>query len=179
MFNRMLVCLDDLEHSKRIAAYTAYVVGGREDTKITLFHCIPAGDLDIGTDELELTDIDKPRIDRILSEYYEDRNEDMFSCEDVYNSAKQILKEAGINENNIREKLVVKKMDPAACILQEAYSNNYGTIIIGKRREVKLPITKLGNVTENVLTNAVGKTIWLVSIATYGSLLSSLYSQKE
>ena len=178
MFNSMLICLDDLEHSKQIASYTAYVVGGREDTRITLFHCIPADGLDIGTDELELTDMDKPRIDRILAEYYEDRNEEAFSCEDVYNSAKQILKQAGINENNILEKLVVKKMDPSACILQEAYSNNHGTIVLGKRREVKLPITKLGNVTENVLTNAVGKTIWLVSIATHGSFLSALYGQK-
>jgi len=133
--------------------------------------------LDIGTDELDLTDIDKPRIDRLLAEYYKKRDEEIFSCEDVYNSAKQILKEAGINDNNIKEKLVVKEMDAAACILQEAYSYNHGTIIIGKRREMKLPITKLGNVAENVLTNAVGKTIWLVSIATRGSFLSSLYGQ--
>ena len=116
--------------------------------------------------ELELSASDKVSIDSVLNDYYQDKpDEDVFSCQDVFNSAREILKEADFNDNNIKDKLVVKDTEVAACILQEAYNHNYDTIIIAKRRKVKIPITKLGLVTENVLTNAIGKTIILVSIA--------------
>ena len=166
MSNKILVCLDDLEHSKKIATYVRDQVRCNEGTEITLLHCIQSSDLDLGSSELELSASDKVSIDSVLDEYYQDRpDEDIFSCQDVFNSAREILKEADFNDNNIKDKLVVKDMEVAACILREAYNNNYDTIIIAKRRKVKIPITKLGAVTENVLTNAIGKTIILVSIA--------------
>jgi len=166
MSNKILVCLDDLEHSKKIATYVSDIMRSKEDIKLTLFHCIASDDIDLGASELELSDKDKVSIDRVLAEYYQDKeDEDVFNCQDVYNSAREILKQSGFNDNNIKDKLVVKNMEVAACILQEAYNHNYDTIVIAKRRRVKIPITKLGIVTENVLTNAIGKTIILVSIA--------------
>ncbi len=166
MSNRILVCLDDLEHSKKIAMYVGDIMRNKENLQITLFHCIPSDDLDLGASELELSANDKVSIDKVLDEYYQDKEEEeIFNCQDVFNSAREILKEAGFNDNNIKDKLVIKNMEVAACILREAYNHNYDTIVIAKRRKVKIPITKLGVVTENVLTNAIGKTIILVSIA--------------
>jgi len=166
MSNKILVCLDDLEHSKKIAMYVSDIMRSKEDMQITLFHCIASDDIDLGASELELSKYDKVSIDRVLAEYYENKkDEEVFNCQDVFNSAREILKQAGFNDNNIKEKLVVKNMEIAACILREAYNYHYDTIVIAKRRRVKIPITKLGVVTENVLTNAIGKTIILVSIA--------------
>jgi hypothetical protein len=166
MSNNILVCLDDLEHSKKIATYVSNVMGNKKNMKLTLFHCIPSDDIDLGASELELNEYDKVSIDRMLAEYYQDKkDEEVFNCQDVFNSAREILKQSGFNDNNIKEKLVVKDMEISACILREAYNHNYDTIVIAKRRNVKIPITKLGVVTENVLTNAIGKTIILVSIA--------------
>lgn len=169
MPNRVLVCLDDLQHSKIIASHTGHVIGAKDDFHITLFHCLQSDDydLDLGAPELELSDTDKINIDRVLSEYYAEKQQEKgFYCQDVYNSAREILKGEGVSDNNITDKLVVVHGDIAAYILQEAYNNNHDIIVIGKRREIKLPITKLGVVAENVLTNAIGKTVWLVSIAT-------------
>lgn len=166
MLNRILICLDDLEHTKAIASYSAQVIQPN-NTHITLFHCIQSADLDLGAPELELNENDKAAIDTVLEEYYSGKGiTGDFYCREVFNSAKELLKSNGFNENQISEKLVIKDIDIAACILQEAYNYGYTTIIIAKRREIKLPITSLGSVTERVVANAIGKTVWIVSIAT-------------
>lgn len=169
MSSNILVCLDDLEHSKKIASYVGKTMNHSDDVQLTLFHCIRSDDLDIGADEVELSTEDKINIDKILDDYFTgkgEKEEDIFSCQDVFTSAREILKENGFSDNSIKEKIVVRDLEIAACILREAYNYQYDTVVIAKRRQVKLPITKLGGVAENVVTNAIGKTVILVSIAT-------------
>jgi nucleotide-binding universal stress UspA family protein len=165
MLQRLLICLDDLDHSKSIVEYAARIMRDKDDVEITLLHCIRSKDIDLGANELILNEADKVSIDRLLSEYFASKKEEEeFSCQDLYNSARRILTDHGIRDDRITDKLIVKDAEAAACILQEAYNNNHDTIVVGKRRELKLPITKLGAVAEHVLTNAIGKTIWLVSV---------------
>ncbi len=168
MPSNILVCLDDLEHSKKIASYVGKTMAPSEDMQLTLFHCIRSSDLDIGAEEVELSNEDKINIDKILDDYFKEKGvkeENIFSCQDVFTGAREILKENGFFDSSIKEKILAKDLDIAACILQEAYNHHYDSIVIAKRRQVKLPITKLGVVAENVITNAIGKTIILVSIA--------------
>jgi hypothetical protein len=169
MSSNILVCLDDLEHSKKIASYVGKTMNHNEGVQLTLFHCIRSSDLDIGAEEVELSNEDKINIDKILDDYFKGKGvkeEDIFSCQDVFTSTREILKENGFSDSSIKEKIVVQDLEIAACILREAYNHHYNSIVIAKRRQVKLPITKLGVVAENVITNAIGKTIILVSIAT-------------
>lgn len=168
MPSKILVCLDDLEHSKKIATYVGKAMNPNAGMQLTLLHCIRSSDLDIGAEEIELSSEDKINIDKILDDHFKAKGmkeEDIFSCQDVFTSAREILKENGFSGSSIKEKIVVQDLDVAACILREAYNHQYGSIVIAKRRQVKLPITKLGAVAENVITNAIGKTIILVSIA--------------
>ena len=49
MSNKILVCLDDLEHSKKLATYVRDQVRCDKGTEVTLFHCIQSDDLDLGS----------------------------------------------------------------------------------------------------------------------------------
>jgi nucleotide-binding universal stress UspA family protein len=76
--------------------------------------------------------------------------------------AKDMLLDASIPEAQLRTKVVDGTRDAASDILKEARSNDYGTVVLGRRGHSSVKEFFMGSVTSKVLQECAGKAIWIV-----------------
>ncbi|MGD8436046.1 MAG: universal stress protein, partial [Syntrophobacterales bacterium] len=76
--------------------------------------------------------------------------------------ANEMLLEAGIPEAQIKTKVVDGSRDAASDILKEAKSNDYGTVVLGRRGHSGVKEFFMGSVTSKVLQDFAGRAVWLV-----------------
>jgi nucleotide-binding universal stress UspA family protein len=76
--------------------------------------------------------------------------------------AKERLLEAGLKESQIITKVVDGSRSPAKDILDEALSNGYGTIVLGRHGTSMIKEFFMGSVVRKVLDNCHGLAVWVV-----------------
>jgi nucleotide-binding universal stress UspA family protein len=76
--------------------------------------------------------------------------------------AKERLLEAGLKESQIITKVVDGSRSPAKDILDEALSNGYGTIVLGRHGTSMIREFFMGSVVKKVLDNCHGLAVWVV-----------------
>ena len=76
--------------------------------------------------------------------------------------AKEMLLEAGLKESQIITKVVDGSRSPAKDILDEARSNRYGTIVLGRHGTSMIKEFFMGSVVRKVLDNCHGLAVWVV-----------------
>ena len=76
--------------------------------------------------------------------------------------AKEMLMGAGLGETQISSKVIEGSRSAASDILEEARSEGYGTIVVGRRGLSAVKEFFMGSVTSKILQNSAGLAVWIV-----------------
>ena len=145
-----MLAIDGSESALRAVEHVSYVIGGSEDSEVTLLHVTPrlrdfcTIDFDTEGDILE---------DLIVKG-------DKQCVNSFYAHAKKIFEEAGLKESHINIKEVKSTISIGKTIVEEAARNNFGTVAVGTKGMNNSFF--VGSVARRVLANAKDCAVWLV-----------------
>ena len=150
-------------------AYVAEILRGSAAYEITLFHVLRVPSRFAREKDLN-TWLDDARLEQILREgrerWVENRRKQVEN--EIFASAKQILKQKGIRENGalIRTKVAaVEDRNVALAICREAEEGAYDVVVLGSKRRSRLGELLLGRVVHKVVRSFAGcksSGIWIV-----------------
>ena len=156
MEKKILLAIDDSENARRAVEFVANFF--TPVNKITLFNVIP--------DTAALCAMNSPE----LTPYFisqqssfcllEEKKKELVN--EAIKKAKEILLEAGFNENNIAAKSEIKKSGVARDIVNEAKSG-YSVIVMGRRGLSGIKDFLLGSVSHKVFNAAKDVSILVVN----------------
>ncbi|UCG14356.1 MAG: universal stress protein [Deltaproteobacteria bacterium] len=148
---RVLIAVDSSENALRAVDHAGFMLAGT-DCEVTLFHTmrhlrrfVP---LEVLEEAPELEALWKSKAGEEIAPYMK--------------KAKEMLVAAGLDENQITTKVVDGSRSAANDILEEARSNGYGTIVLGRRGLSGVQEFFMGSVTSKVLQNCAGMAAWIV-----------------
>jgi nucleotide-binding universal stress UspA family protein len=149
--NKVLIAIDNSENALRAVDHAGFMLSGT-DCKVTLFHTmrhlrrfVP---LEVLEEAPELEELWKSKAGQEIEPYMK--------------KAKEMLLDAGLSETQVSEKVVDGSRSAASDILEEARSNGYGTIVLGRRGLSGVKEFFMGSVTSKVLQDSVGLAVWIV-----------------
>jgi nucleotide-binding universal stress UspA family protein len=149
--NRVLIAIDNSENALRAVDHAGFMLSGT-DNPVTLFHTmrhlrrfVPQEVLD---EAPELEELWKTKAGQEIEPFMK--------------KAKEVLLQAGLNESQINTKVVDGSRSPASDILDEARSNGYGTIVMGRRGITGVKEFFMGSVSSKVLRSSTGMATWIV-----------------
>ena len=155
MAKKILVAFDDSENAMRAVEFIA--TSFTKEKEIALFSVIP--------DTIAICDMNSPS----LTPYFLSKQAEFCTLEDqkkelvneAMQKAKEILLNAGFEENNIIMKAQTKKKGVVRDIISEANSG-YDTIVLGRRGLSGIQEFLFGSVSQKVLHLAKGLSIIVV-----------------
>jgi len=147
MDKKVLVAIDDSENAMRAVEFIANLF--TTDNKITLFNVIQ--------DTAALCEMNSPE----LTPYFKSQQRSFCTLEEkkqelvnqALQNAREILMNAGFDENNITIKSEIKKSGVARDIIKEAQSG-YHVIILGRRGMSGIKDFILGSISQKVFNSA-------------------------
>ncbi len=149
--NSIMVAVDGSESSLRAVDHLAFMIGGDTDVNLSFFHVAPRlkdfcpVDFD-ATDAAELESIirqgDNACIDRFFAH------------------ARKKLKEAGVQDRQIKVNRREGVFRVGKAVLQEYRQGHFGTLVVGRRGMNKQVFT--GSVSRYLLNQFSGGTLWVV-----------------
>ena len=156
MNKKILVAIDDSENAVRAVEFIANSFA--KDNKITLFNVIP--------DTAALCEMNSPE----LTPYFKSQQSSFCVLEEkkrelvnqAVKKARNILMDAGFDENNITVKSEVKKSGVARDIVKEAQSG-YNIIVMGRRGVSGIKDFILGSVSQKVFNLAKDISVLVVN----------------
>ena len=156
MNKKVLVAIDDSENAVRAVEFIANSF--TTDNKITLFNVI--------TDTAALCEMNSPE----LTPYFKSQQSSFCLLEEkkkelvnqAVQKAKNILMDAGFDENNITVKSGFKKSGVARDIVKEAESG-YNVIVLGRRGLSGIKDFILGSVSQKVFNSAKDISVLVVN----------------
>ena len=148
---RVLIAMDSSENALRAVDHAAFMLSGT-DCQVTLFHSkrhlrrfVPQEIIEAAP---ELEELWKNKAGEQIAPYMK--------------TAKEMLLEAGIPESQLKTRVVDGTRDAASDILKEARSNDYGTVVLGRRGHSGVKEFFMGSVTSKVLQDCAGMAVWIV-----------------
>jgi len=155
---KVLLAVDGSESSFRILDHLVDMVGPNPDLRLTLFHvqshlkhCRSV----LATGRPYEIAKEKPRLQEILE------REDSRCMEEFYEKARQKLETAGLKKNQIEIKNTTWSYDISTAILDEAASQQHGTLMVGRRG--KRPAFFAGSIAMRLLQKTSEQTLCVVS----------------
>ncbi len=149
--NKLMAAVDGSESSLRAIDHLCFMLMGKEDVDITLFHvAAKAGDYC----EIDFNDVDGD-LEKLVVEG------DKRCVQNFFAHALQKFEEARIPKNRITIKEVTPRMNVGKTIVNEAVKGGYGTVVIGRRGISKSFF--MGSVSEYVIDKFDNRALWLVS----------------
>src|SRR5688572_30808186 len=159
---RLLLAVDESENSNRVVQYVGSLLSRTPDLTLTLFHVLkpmPRGLLEHGGSE-------NPVAEEQLGEQLRNgqeawiRKESEAECH-VLKEACETLKQYGFDMSHVDLKYGHED-NIARCILEEARSGQYDTIVVGRQGMSRIKQIFGGGTTDHVLRGAKGLAIWVV-----------------
>jgi nucleotide-binding universal stress UspA family protein len=155
MDRKVLIAFDDSGNAMRAAQFVAAAFNTRHE--VTLFSVVP--------DAAAVCDMNSPE----LTPYFLEQRDTFCTMEDMKKDllkqasqkAKDVLVEAGFDEDKITIKIEAKKKGVAGDIVAEARSG-YDAIVLGKRGISGIKDFLLGSISQKVLHAAEGVSLALV-----------------
>lgn len=148
---KVLIAMDSSENGIRAADHAGYMLA-RTDCHITLFHSkrhlrrfVPQEVIEAAP---ELEELWRNKAGEHIGPYIE--------------KGKDLLIQAGLREEQIGSKVVDGSISAAADILKEARSNNFGTIVLGRKGHSSVREYLMGSTTSKVLRDSGGLAVWVV-----------------
>jgi nucleotide-binding universal stress UspA family protein len=147
----ILVAVDGSESSLRAVDHLSYIVGGTSDVRISFFHVTP-----------RLKDVCPVDFDDAEAETLEDivRRGDKACIDRFFAHAQKMLKDAGVNENQIEVESVEGVFRVGKVILEAYQKGGFGALVIGRRGMGKKFFT--GSVSRQIISQFSSGALWVV-----------------
>lgn len=160
--SRILVTVGDAEHSERALRYVGILLRDTRDVHLTLFHVLkpmPRGLLEHGGAE-------DPRAEMRLAEELHQDQETWVRAESrieypILAKALEIVEKTGFPLDRVTVKFGHED-DIAHTILNEARNGGYETIVVSRHGSNGIKRFFYGGITDQLLRNATGFTLWVV-----------------
>ncbi len=149
--NRVLIAIDNSENALRAVDHAGFMLSGT-DCPVTLFHTMRHLRRFVPQEVLEKA----PELEELW------KSKAGQEIEPFLKKAKEMLVTAGVNESQISTKVVDGSRSAASDILEEARSDGYGTIVMGRRGISGVKEFFMGSVSSKVLQNCNGMAAWIV-----------------
>jgi nucleotide-binding universal stress UspA family protein len=148
---KVLIAMDSSENSHRAVDHAGFMLGG-SDSQVTLFHSkrhlrgfLPREVIEAAPD---LEGLWRNKAGELIAPYMK--------------KGKEVLIQAGLREEQISTKVVDGSRSVAADILEEARSNSFGTIVLGRKGHSGVKEYFMGSTTSKVLQDSGGMAVWVV-----------------
>jgi nucleotide-binding universal stress UspA family protein len=139
----VLVGVDGSERSQRAVDHLGFMLEGRPDIPVTLFHVqppLPLGGQDRGVCSGKEAERDFPFLARAAEE----------------------LHRAGLPEERVHVSACRRGRDPARELLREAREGGYGTVVLGRRGLTGAKAFFLGSVSSKLVSGTRQMAVWVV-----------------
>jgi nucleotide-binding universal stress UspA family protein len=148
---KVLIAMDSSENALRAVDHAGFMLSGTY-SQVTLFHSkrhlrrfLPREIIETAP---ELEELWQNKAGEQIAPYLK--------------KAKDMLIQAGLSEEKINTRVVDGSRSAAADILEEARSNNYGTIVLGRKGHSGVKEFFMGSITSKVLQDSGGLAVWVV-----------------
>ena len=157
---KMLVCIDDSTGSWKAIEYVGDQFAGVKDLEITLFHVLLGLPPAFWDDGHFLTEEEKLARKTVVDKWMANQKQIL---EPLFQKAIKALALQGIPSERIKTKFTSESIDAVdRCILAEAKSGDYATLVIGRCAEHSTKHFLLGSVTSRIVNSGAGMTICVV-----------------
>ncbi|MDY6990240.1 MAG: universal stress protein [Thermodesulfobacteriota bacterium] len=147
----MLIAVDGSESSLRQLRHLVNMVGSSRQLRLTLFHVIPFLRHYYSLD----FERQNPALQAVVQQ------EDNKRMEDFYGRSETMLTEAGFKKSQIKIKTNTGSHDVSTAILDEARSQEYDTVVIGRRGEREAVFT--GRIAMRLVQKISRPALWVVA----------------
>ncbi|MDY6952587.1 MAG: universal stress protein [Thermodesulfobacteriota bacterium] len=147
----MLVAVDGSESSFRQLRHLVTMVGSSRRLRLTLFHVVPFLRHYYSLD----FERQNPALQAVVQQEANKR------MEDFYGRAETMLTAAGFKKSQIRTKTNTQSHDVSTAILDEARSQEYDTVVIGRRGEREAVFT--GRIAMRLVQKIPSPALWVVT----------------
>ena len=149
--NQVLVAVDSSDNALRAVDHAGFMLAGT-DNPVTLFHTMRHLRRFVPQEVLE----EAPELEELW------KTKAGQEIEPFLKKAREMLLKAGLHESQINTKVVDGSRSAASDILDEARSNGYGTIVMGRRGLSGVKEFFMGSVSSKILQNCTGMATWIV-----------------
>lgn len=150
---KIIIAFDGSEGARKGVAYIGSLLGA-SDCEVMLSHILRS----LGTLKRGATRLFSP--EKELEWLEENKNK----IEPAIDKAKNILTKAGLTANSVQSQILTNKKSRAGSILEEAKTGGYGTIVVGRRRDISFGEEFIiGRVSHKILQLADNLAVWMVS----------------
>jgi nucleotide-binding universal stress UspA family protein len=148
---KVLIAMDSSENALIAVDHAGFMLFGT-DCQLTLFHSKRHLKHFVPQEIIEAA----PE----LEELWKDKAEDQIAP--YMKKAKEMLFKAGIPEAKLSTKVADGSRDAASDILREAWSGDYGTIVLGRKGRSGVKEFFMGSTASKVLQNHASMAVWIV-----------------
>jgi len=148
---RVLIAVDSSENALRAVDHAGFMLSGT-DCPVTIFHSVRHLRRFVPQEVLD----EAPELEELW------KTKAGQEIEPFMKKAKEVLLKAGVSESQISKKIVDGSRSAASDILEEARTNEYGTIVMGRRGISGVQEFFMGSVSSKVLQDSTGMAVWIV-----------------
>ncbi len=156
---KLLIALDSSEGAWRAVEYVAETFGKTPGVQVTLLHILSGLPPAYWDDGHVLQEKEREARNRLVARWQQEQEK---LWQDLVNKALQRLTAAGLAKGALTNKFKPKYYDVSDDILDEAKTEGFDTIVMGRRGLGKAKALLLGSVTRKGVDNAKGCAVAIV-----------------
>jgi nucleotide-binding universal stress UspA family protein len=157
---KILIAIDGSEGASKAVNYAGKQFAGISDLEITLYHVSPGVPPELWDDGHILTEAEKAARKEVLDKWLSNQKLELNS---IFQPAIEILVKRGIKPKQIETKSVSESVkNTAQCILAEAKTGGYQTLILGRCGASPAAHALMGSIANKIINRRAGIAICLV-----------------
>ena len=158
---KLLIAIDGSEHALRAVDYVSEQFFGVPHLKITLFYVSPGVPPELWDDGHILTDAEKAERKAVLDKWL---NNQKLTVETIFQPAIEKLEKRGFHRDQIETRFASETVENVPeCILTEAKSGGYQTLVMGRCGASSTVHSLLGSTVTRILNRGAGIAICVVA----------------
>jgi len=156
---KLLIALDSSEGAWRAVEYVAKTFGQTAGVQVTLLHILSGLPPAFWDDGHVLQDKEREARQRLVASWRKEQEKNWL---DLVNKAHQHLTAAGLAKEAVANKFKPKYYDVAEDIIDEAQTEGFDTVVMGRRGLGMAKTLLLGSITRKVVDSAKGFAVTIV-----------------
>lgn len=156
---KLLIALDSSDGAWRAVEYVAKTFGKTPGVKVTLLHILSGLPPAYWDDGHVLQDKEREARQRLVARWQKEQEKNWL---DLVNKAHQHLIAAGLAQEAVANKFKPKYYDVAEDIIDEAQTEGFDTVVMGRRGLGMAKALLLGSITRKVVDGAKGFAVTIV-----------------
>jgi nucleotide-binding universal stress UspA family protein len=150
---KILIALDSSAGAWRAVEYVAQTFGKTPGVQVTLLNILSALPPAFWDDGHVLPEKEREARQRLVASWQKEQEK---TWQDLINKAHQLLTAAGLAKGAVADKFKPKHFDVAEDIINEAQTEGYDTVVMGRRGLGLATSLLLGSVTRKMVDHAKG-----------------------